>query len=696
VKGNKDVYKRLTATINADYKIKDWLKVGSNNQIEKYDVQTVSEGSEFGSLLASILQLDPLTPDVYDADKLPAHMQNAISAGRTLQKNENGQYYAVSKFMTSEQFHPMIMRDQTTATTGGFNVNGSVFADLAPFKGFTFTSRFGYRLSATRSSNYYHPFYGNATQSRDYVGLNATSSNSIYYQWENFANYLRTFGKHEVSAMAGMSFQESSTQYVYGSLTANGEHAILKDDPLFGYLSYRSASATQGVSGEETLLAKLSYFGRVGYNFDNKYFVQASIRADAADLAYLPATNRWGYFPAVSAGWDISRETFMASTSSWLSQLKLRGSWGQNGSLAALGDYVYSTDMASTGVYPFVSANEYITDARPQTMGNPELKWETSEQFDIGFDARFLRNRLSVTIDYYQKHTRDLLVNGATPSLTIGGTASALNAGDVENKGFEFELGWRDKIGDFSYSINGNLATLNNKVTYLHESLTRLTGITNQNVAITFFEQGYPVYYFRGYKLQGIDSATGEPVFEDTTSDGVINDDDKVDIGNAIPKMTYGITLTAAWKGLDFVLFGTGASGNSIFNCITRADYPAGNKLKEVLYDDRWTPANTGGTKPRAGAYGLEYIMSDAMVFDGSFFKIKQIQLGYSLPKAWLQKSFISNLRAYVSLDDFFTFTSYPGFDPEAAASTGLSTMGIDKGAYPTSKKIVFGVNIEF
>ncbi|MDR3132681.1 MAG: SusC/RagA family TonB-linked outer membrane protein, partial [Prevotellaceae bacterium] len=408
VKGDKDVYKRLTATINADYKIKEWLKVGSNNQIEKYDVQTVSENNEYGSLLAAVLQIDPLTPDVYDADKLPAHMLNAISAGRTLLQNENGQYYSVSKFVTSEQYHPMIMRDQSTSTTGGFNVNGSIFADFTPLKGFTFTSRFGYRLSAGRSSTYNHPFYGNATQSRDYVGLSANSSNSIFYQWENFANYLHTFGQHEVSAMAGMSYQELSSQYTNGSLTANGEHAILKDDPLFGYLNYRAASATQGVGGEETLVAKLSYFGRVGYNYANKYFVQASLRADAADLAYLPKTNRWGYFPAVSAGWDISRESFMANAISWLSQLKLRGSWGQNGSLAALGGYVYSTDMASAGIYPFVTANEYVTGARPQTMGNPELKWETSEQFDIGVDTRFLNNRLSAGIDYYRKQTSDL------------------------------------------------------------------------------------------------------------------------------------------------------------------------------------------------------------------------------------------------------------------------------------------------
>jgi TonB-linked SusC/RagA family outer membrane protein len=696
-RGDKDTYKRWTATINADYKIRDWLKVGSNNQIEKYDVKTVSENNEYGSLLAAVLQLDPLTPDVYDADNLPAHMLNVLASGRTLLKNNKGQYYSVSKFLASEQYHPMIMRDQTTAAYSGFNVNGSIYGDFTPFKGFTFTSRFGYLLAGTRNSSYSHPYYGNATHLIDYVGLSAGSSTTIYYQWENFANYLRTFGKHEISAMLGMSYQESSRQYTNGNLQANGEHAIQKDDPLFGYLNYAAASATRGVSGEETLTAKLSYFGRIGYNYDNKYFVQASLRADAADLAYLPETNRWGYFPSVSAGWDISREQFMESTSSWLSQLKLRGSWGQNGSLSALGGYAYSTDMASAGTYPFVNDNVYILGARPQTMGNSELKWETSEQFDIGIDSRLLNNRLSVSIDYYTKHTKDLLVSGTTPSLSIGGTASVLNAGDVENKGIEFEVGWRDHIGDFKYGISANLATLNNKVTYLDKSLTRISGARFHTSDITFFEEGYPVYYFRGYKLKGIDPATGNPQFEDIVPDGIINEDDKVDIGNAIPDLTYGITLTAAWKGLDLTIFGTGSQGNDIFNCITRADYPQGNKLKEVFYDGRWTPTNTNASKPRAGASGLDhYLVSDAMVFDGSYFKIKQIQLGYTFPQEWLRKAFINNLRAYVSLDDFVTFSSYPGFDPEASAGSLISAMGIDKGAYPTSKKIVFGINIGF
>lgn len=696
VKGNADTYKRLTATINSEYEIKPWLKVGTTNQIEKYNVRSVSTNNEYGSLLTSILQLDPLTPDTYTYENLPTHMLTALNSGKHLLQDDNGNYYAVSKFFAGEQYHPMIMRDNNIGKNSGFNVNGSVYADFKPFKGFTFTSRFGYRLSGTRSSTTDLPFYGNATQSRDYVGQSNTSSTTIYYQWENFANYMKTFGQHTVTAMVGMSYQESTYDYVNGSLSPNEEDALKKNDPLFYYLNYASASAIKGVGGEKTRSAKLSYFGRVGYEFAGRYLLQASLRADAADLSLLPATNRWGYFPAVSVGWTVSEEKFFAPLKDHVSSLKLRASWGQNGSLAALSGYAYSTDMALGGLYPFVMGNSYITSAAPSTMGNDELKWETSEQINVGIDARFLNDRLTFSMDYFDKKTKDLLVSGTTPSLIIGGSTSPMNAGNVSNKGWEFELGWRDRIGSFNYGVRANLATLKNKVTYIDPSITRLSGVNFHTSTITYFEEGYPVYYFRGYKFKGVDPATGDPTFYDLDESGDLNDGDLAYIGDAIPDFTYGITLTAGWKGFDLTVFGTGSQGNDIFNCINRPDFAASNKMKEVFYDNRWTASNPNGSVPRAGATNMDkYQISDALVYDGSFFKIKQIQLGYTFPKNWMKKLCVGNLRIYGSLDDFFAFTKYPGFDPEAAANS-TSGMGIDKGSYPCSKKVVLGFNIEF
>lgn len=696
VKGDADTYKRLTATINSEYEIKPWLKVGTTNQIEKYNVRSVSTNNEYGSLLTSILQLDPLTPDTYTYENLPTHMLTALNSGKHLLQDDNGNYYAVSKFFAGEQYHPMIMRDNNIGKNSGFNVSGSAYADFKPFKGFTFTSRFGYRLSGTRSSTTSLPFYGNATQSRDYVGQSNTSSTTIYYQWENFANYMKTFGQHTVTAMVGMSYQESTYDYVNGSLSPNEEDALKKNDPLFYYLNYASASAIKGVGGEKTRSAKLSYFGRVGYEFAGRYLLQASLRADAADLSLLPATNRWGYFPAVSVGWTVSEENFFAPLKEHVSSLKLRASWGQNGSLAALSGYAYSTDMALGGLYPFVMGNSYITSAAPSTMGNDELKWETSEQINVGIDARFLNDRLTFSMDYFDKKTKDLLVSGTTPSLIIGGSTSPMNAGNVSNKGWEFELGWRDRIGNFNYGVRANLATLKNKVTYIDPSITRLSGVNFHTSTITYFEEGYPVYYFRGYKFKGVDTATGDPTFYDLDESGDLNDGDLAYIGDAIPDFTYGITLTAGWKGFDLTVFGTGSQGNDIFNCINRPDFAASNKLREVFYDNRWTASNPNGSVPRAGATNMDkYQISDALVYDGSFFKIKQIQLGYTFPKNWMKKLCVGNLRVYGSLDDFFTFTKYPGFDSEAAANS-TSGMGIDKGSYPCSKKVVLGFNIEF
>ena len=696
VKGDADVYKRLTATINSEYKIKDWLKVGTTNQIEKYDVRSVSSNNEYGSLLTSILMLDPLTPDTYTAENLPYQMVNAQANGKQLLQDENGNYYAVSKFYAGEQYHPMIMRDNGLSKNQGFNINGSIYGDFTPAKGLTITSRFGYRLAGSNNSSTSLPFYGNGVQSRDFLDFSAGSSTSIYYQWENFANYMKTFGGHTVTAMVGMSFQKSTSNNVNGSLTANGEDALKKNDPLFYYLNYANASATKGVSGETNESTKYSYFGRLSYDFMGRYLLQASLRADAADLSKLSKKTRWGYFPAVSVGWTLSEEKFFAPLKSWFNSLKFRASWGQNGSLSALGGYSYSTDMALGGLYPFSSGINYTQAAAPSTMGNDDLKWETSEQLNFGFDGILLGGRMTFGVDYFIKKTKDLLVWGTTPSLIIGGSTSPMNAGNVENKGFEFELGWRDHIGDFNYSIRGNLSTLSNKVTYIDPSITRLSGSNFHTYTITYFEKGYPVYYFRGYKFAGIDSETGNPLFEDLDDDGKVSDGDLTCIGDAIPDFTYGITLTAAYKGIDLTVFGTGSYGNQIFNCINRPDYAASNRLKEVFYDNRWTAENKNGTVPRAGANDMDkYACSSAMVYDGSFFKIKQIQLGYTLPKSLINKVFLSHARIYASLDDFFTFSKYPGFDPEAATNA-TSGMGIDKGGYPTSKKVVLGLNIEF
>lgn len=702
VKGDDDTYNRLTGMINADYKIKPWLKVGTTNTMEKWDMKSVSENSEYGSLLGAVLTMDPLTPDVYNVDEVPDFMQNLMDGGRIFLQNEVGQYYAVSRIFEADQIHPMIMRDRTDSENSGGNVLGTVYGDLTPFKGLKFTSKLGYRASFSNSYGFNYIYYANAiAKNSENISVSRTSSNNIYYQWENFANYNIVRENHNFTLLLGTSFSSNHNVTLSGS-----GNEITQNNPLFRDLDYLTASATKTLSGGYYNGRQFSYFGRLIYNYSNKYLFQASVRRDAGDLSILPTESRWGTFPAFSLGYVISQEDFFPKDI-FISHMKLRASWGQNGSTGPLGGYAYRASIASDYTYPYTSEIAYQVGSAPTGLNNPELKWETSEQTDIGLDIRGFNDRLSFTFEYFDKKTKDLLV-AITPPYETGVALTTVNAGNVSNKGFEFEFGWKDKIGDFSYSVRANLATLSNEVTYLDPSISRISGASNHtNTGITAFEVGLPVWYMRGYEVEDVDNETGDPVYVDQltidsnsdgemdTADGMINDDDKTMIGSAIPDFTYGLTISASYKGFDMTLFGAGSEGNDIYNCMTRVDRPRGNKLS-VFYDDRWTESNTDASRPRPNANGEDkYWMSNDVIFDGSFFKIKQMQLGYTLPKNLVSKALINSLRIYVSLDDWFVFTSYPGMDPEASAGS-TSAMGVDKGSYPNSRKAVFGVNITF
>ena len=696
-KGDADVYKRLTFMVNGSWKFKPWLEIQTNNQVEYYQARSVSEGSDYGSAVLAALQLDPLTAPSYSADNLPAHMQAMLDAGRTLMKDENGDYYGISWFNPSENVNPHVMRDRSYSISNGFNINGSTAVNFMPWKNLTITSRIGYRLSAGDNYGYSLKYYINQNAYQNYIGLSGSDNNSMYYQWENFANWFQNFGRHNVTAMVGTSFSNNRSFSLNGSYRGSDDDlGVTQDNPLFYYFAYHSANAVPSVSGAEPNFGrKLSYFGRVGWSYAGKYNLQASFRADAADLSVLPRPMRWGYFPSVSAGWTFSEEPFFASLKNVVNFGKFRASWGQNGSLAGLGGYRYANVIASTGKYPTGNGLEYILGYAPSSSGNDELKWETSEQLNFGVDLRFLRDRLTFSADWFNKMTKDLIVTGITPSTVVGVAASPVNAGNVRNTGLEFELKWRDQIGDFNYSIGGNLSTLKNEVTYLHETLSDGidgTGVRNYGT-ITRFEKGYPAWHFYGYHFTGIDPATGDAMFADYDGVEGATQSDKIDLGSGIPKLNYGLTLTAGWKGLDAIVFLTGAAGSKIYNCLTVVDYPS-NRLS-FLTKDRWTPSHTNGTMPAANASNWQqFLTSDAVVFDGSYAKIKQIQLGYTFPQALTRKFHVDNLRIYGSLDDWFTFSKYPGFDPEVTG-TG-SSLGVDKGSYPTAKKVVFGVNITF
>jgi TonB-linked SusC/RagA family outer membrane protein len=700
--GNADTYERVTGMINASWKIKPWLEVGTNNQIEHYKARSVPEGSEYGGALLATLTLDPLTKPTYTADELPPAMKDVYdnpSIG-TLLQDGNGNYYGLALFGMSENLNPLIQRDRSYSESRGFNLNGTAYLNFTPIKGLTVTSRLGYRFSGGESYGYGKRYWTNTNAKQTYLSVNASANLPVYYQWENFLNYSRSFGKHNASIMLGTSYSQNRSFGVHGSIQGTGPEDIgfRQDNPLFLYFAYATGTATKSVGGGEASFSRRnSYFGRFSYDYDGKYLLQVSLRGDAVDSSVLPVENRWGYFPAVSLGWEVSRENFMESTRTWLQQLKVRASWGQNGSTASLGGYSYDNVIASAGNYAIGVPGDfhYQQAYAPSSTGNKDLKWETSEQTNIGLDARFLKNRLSFTFDWYKKETKDLIVSGTTPSTLIGNTASPLNAGNVTNSGIEVELGWQDSFENgFSYGIRGNFATLKNEVTYLHPTLTAIDGVGFHTYgAITRFEIGQPAWYFYGYQFEGIDSETGNPKFADLDGSGDLGAGDKTYIGKGLPDVSFGLTLNAAYKGFDIVVFGAGTAGNDIYSCLTRADYNV-NKLSHTV-NDRWSETNKNGSQPRAGAADMDkYMTSSAAVYNGSYFKIKQMQLGYTFPANWTKKIYVDNARVYVSLEDYFTFSNYPGFDPEV---TGVgSGLGVDKGSYPTSKKIVFGVNVTF
>ena len=724
VAGDSDYYKRLSGNINASYQIKPWFKIGTTAIFERYQVQSVSTNDQWGSTMGSVYALDPLTPNLVSAEQINSHytFMKYYLDNNLLLHNADGMYYGLSNFYTGEMAHPMIMIERSTTKNKGFNVTGSAYALFQPWKPLTFTSRFGFRLSGYHNSTYQVPYYASPQANSGNLSINAQDGTTTYYQWENFVNYDQTFvEQHNVTAMLGLSFQKNINTYTYGAANQNGDvPGIPVNNPdIWGYLSFANAGADKGIGGLVSESTQYSWFGRVGYNFDNKYMIQASIRGDAYDSAFLPKKNRWGYFPSVSLGYMISQEDFMGWSRPAMDFLKLRFSWGKNGSVAPLGGFVYGSIIGpfaasnygwgqwNNAVWSWNTSDPYnwTNGNGPTTMGNDDLTWETMTQWDLGLDAGFFNDRLTFGFDYFHKVTDGLLVYGVSPSLSLGGVTSPINAGSVLNEGFEFELGWKDRCGDFNYSISANLSTLRNRVTSLHPSVPIINGTSFSNVTVTRFEVGEKVWHFYGYEYAGVNPDNGNALYwvnrdgkRVTTEDP--DENDKTNIGDAIPDVTLGININLAWKGLDFLVFGSGQFGNDIFMNIQRQDRLDANRMKEVFYNNRWSETNKGGTVPSAyainqGVGAERYLFSSAMVMDGSFFKIRQIQLGYTFPQKWTRKIFVENFRVYLALDDFFTITKYKGLDPEISAGTG-SSQGLDMGGYPITKKFTVGFNISF
>ena len=745
VKGDKDTYKRFTAQLNADYKFFKWFNVQSNTSVEKWKRKSLNNG--YGSFLNAVVSIDPLTPAyIYDQKDFGDGVEEAWNSpnhGNLLLPNgfdiNNPVWYGTSKYIVEATANPLGQRDRSNSTNEGINVRGSLAANLIPFDFLTITSRLGYRITQSNGHSYGEPYYLSSMAHDENYSIAANTNAGLYYQWENFANFNKQFGKHNVGAMAGMSFTKNHWDNT--SVRSQDTQMILRGDhaPSFRYIDCLNANGLSHLTVGNTPgdATELSYFGRLSYSYDDRYLFQANFRADAYDTSKLMKDKRWGYFPSFSAAWILSNEKFFknAISDNAISFLKLRASWGRNGNINILSGYKYNPTIALGGYYFFT--DQYSTGGttaqeggQPSLLANPDLTWETSEQLDFGLNARFFRNRLSLDVDWYRKITKDLLVNIA-PLPEIGFSSVTVNSGQVLNTGFDIEAGWRDNIGDLKYSINANFNPLKNEVKKVNAALPRYQEGTVSGFNSTLkptFETGHTLWYFCGYKYAGVDQETGKPqyygyvpVIDEVTGEQKLDaegnpmteiglkdapvETDMMDLGSGIPKFTYGITINLEYKGFDFTVFGTGASGNKIYNLMVSADRNRINGL-DVWWKDSWKQNTNedGSVTTIEGKYpdmknvskSWTFFSSSANVFSGSFFKFKQIQLGYTLPAKLTKKAMISMLRFYVSLDDFFTITSYPGADPETSSLNSGAQRGFDTGSYPTSKKVVFGVNIAF
>ena len=677
--GDKDWMKRITFQLNGDYKIKKWLTFTTNNTIESSRYQKQTDGVGTGNQAINPYGMDPLLPAFYDKDNLPAYMTELIAqqGDDLFMKNGNGDYVAVP-FAAKDATSPLTHYYSNTGNHKDFALRGTSSLILTPVKGLTVTSRVGYRLESTNYSFYGEPTYM-AVSSRTNLQLEGKTTMNRFYMWENFANYNRTFGKHAISAMVGMAYQ-----YEWSNYTSGSTNGLTNDADNFHHLDYASADATKGVGGKVGESSSISYFGRIGYTFDDRYNIMVNFRADAFDRSKLDKKARWGYFPSVSAGWTISNEPFMRDIDpKSLSFLKLRASYGINGNIRTLSGFPYLSSMNVGEYYPM--NGQLITTIYPSdVLANKDLKWETARQVDVGVDARFLNNRLTFGMDFYNKNTVDQLVI-LTPPLSTGTTSMAKNVGKVNNHGFEFELGWQDQAGEFSYGVNANLATINSEVKKL-EGPRILDGIVA-------FDKGQPMWSYYGWKYLGVDKEDGSAIYYDKDENGTIDDKDKVYLGSAIPDFTYGITLNAAYKGFDLTVFGSGSYGGELMLSAAR-NTPAATK-PSVLWTESWDVMGAKAKYPHPDPIGDKYAGDSSMwLKSGSYFKIKQIQLGYTLPSSITKKIAISRLRVYVSLDNFFCISSYWGMDPEAVSAT--SAIGMDYGDYPTPKTLTFGANLSF
>ena len=731
-------YKRHTIRINSDHvllKAKDFdaITIGENISIGYNRSHDLAEDGMYWSYIHSLLQTCPLVPqyadngDIYyyqDFDGTVKYGQgwNASLFSNPWENLEKGGFNSM-------------------AESRNFNASATAFAVIQPIKGLRLRSQFNYNWGSGAYRNYNEPRssgYGNATSPVYSVNQSAWLNTS--WSIENTLTYdLPIISGHKISAMVGQTYQSSAwSTNIGGSNKVNygDQLATLKGWDSAWLSNVKLVNATDatltGSPNDEEYLA--SWFGRLTWDWNETYMATATLRYDGSSI--FTDGKRWGWFPSVSAGWVISNEKFMEGTKSWMDFLKFRVSWGQNGN-KDISKYQYLATIALSGEagdagYKFGSdmatsvAGTPNTGAYANIVPNPDLTWETSEQLDLGFDARFLNSRLGLNFDWYKKTTKDWLIGGNL--LAIYGTnPAAINGGDVENTGIEIALTWNDRIGkDFSYNIGVNFATNKNEVTRIandNHYINGPSGVLSQGTEYIYrAEEGKPIGYFYGMSYSGIwqnqeqieaarkagkavldNAQPGDMIWDDWNGDGVLTYSegdacDRHEIGNPNPDIMLGVNLGLNYKGFDFAVNGAGAFGQQIMRSYRSfSDAPYQNYDTTIL--NRWVGEGSTNEQPRISSTGSENTnwVSTRYMEDADYFKIKAVTLGYDFKNIWKSCPF-QQLRLYVQAQNLYTFTKYTGLDPEVGNSAGGNNWarGIDLGLYPPSRTYFVGASIKF
>ncbi|MBO9582770.1 MAG: TonB-dependent receptor [Flavobacterium sp.] len=694
-------YERYNFRFNSEHKLyKDVVTLGENLSFAYINKNGIGVGNQYNNSLRGAFQASPLMP-MYDA---------------------NGNYYDTTSNAEpwlAGQANPyalMVYNNQNESNNQ--KLLGNVYLQIEPIKNLTFKTTLGLDYYAGEGHSYspiYHlSIYANNTTN----SVNQSMNKGKTLTWDNLLTYkFNVASNHHFEAMAGTS----SINYDGTSIGATNADIIF-NDLQHAWLdnATNKDGAKMSMNGQRSETKRMSYYGRLNYNYKEKYLINATYRIDGSSV--FSPENQWGYFPSISGGWVVSNEEFLKDKSA-LSFLKLRASWGQVGNQNARPFQYLSTIKSNNTNYTFGDKEGVLTPgAYPDRLSNLDLKWETSEQIDLGFDARFLDNALSVTFDAYKKTNKDWLI--LAPVLaTAGADAPYINGGDVVNRGLELSLQYQNKIGDFNYSISANGAYNENKVGQIPTSDGIIHGLTNELYANAgeFYraENGQPLGYFWGYKTAGVfqnqaqidnyksasgvvlqpNATPGDVIYVNTNGDDKINADDKTKIGKPNPDFTYGFSLSANYKAFDFYLNANGVAGNEIVQSYRDQSGAYGNYNSSIL--DRWHGEGTSNTTPKVTEDNRNFTQfSDLYLQNGDFLRISTVTLGFDLAKMKQSKPFFaSQFRLYFSVLNLYTFTKYNGMDPEIGFGSSNNdqkfSSGVDIGYYPRPRTFMMGLNIK-